>query len=450
MSSTPPAPPAPRRASWSDTRARRPRRLDARRLRARPGRPVVQFASLGFDTHAEEIWPALAAGATVVLLPDGALSLPDSWHPGRPASPCSTCRPRTGTTWSTNRRGRLAGRRCGWSSSAASRSHAAAVARWRDRFGDRVRLVNTYGPTEATIIATAADLGRDDTAGRTADRRARPAAPAVRSTPARRPVPPGAPGELCIGGAGLARGYLGRPDLTAERFVRPGRRRAGCYRTGDRARLPAGRALEFLGRLDDQVKVRGFRIEPGEVEAACPRSPGVRQAVVAAHDETLVGYVAGRPRGRAPRPRSRSGCPRTWCPARWVALDALPLTANGKLDRRRLPLPAPGRDGGPSVAPRTDAEQLVAEVWAEVLGVGQGRRARRLLRPRRALAARRPGGRPAARDRPASTCPIRLLFTHRRRGRPGAPARRAAAARGSGRTRPTTRWRRPAGQRRRR
>ena len=255
--------------------------------------------------------PALAAGAR---LRAAARRRRHPARPPRPASPCSTCRPRTGT----------AGRRIdeiAWPPAlrlvilGGEQVHEAAVTRWRERFGDRVRLVNTYGPTEATIIATAAD------AGRLARRRPPIGAPdrrhpGPRPRPDGEPVPPGVPGELCIGGAGVARGYLGRPELTA-RALRPRLGRDRVYRTGDRARWRPDGQLEFLGRLDDQVKVRGFRIEPGEIEAGCWPIPASARRRWPCTGETLVGYTVGtaarRGAGQAPgrRPARLHGARRT-------------------------------------------------------------------------------------------------------------------------------------------
>jgi hypothetical protein len=194
-------------------------------------------------------------------------------------------------------------------------------------------------------------------------------------------VPARVPGELCIGGAGVARGYLDRPELTAERLVPhpfsavPGAR---LYRSGDSARwLPDG-SVEFLGRVDSQIKIRGFRIEPGEIEAALGRHQQVRQAVVLALDgepgqKQLVAYVV--PSGPEPpddaelRSFLKQRLPDYMVPALFVPLAELPLTANGKVDRRSLPVPDWGRSRARSARqpPRTAAEEMLAAIWREVL-----------------------------------------------------------------------------------
>jgi hypothetical protein len=186
----------------------------------------------------------------------------------------------------------------------------------------------------------------------------------------------GVPGELCIGGAGVVRGYLGRPGQTAERFVpdpfaaEPGGR---MYRTGDRVRWRAEGKLEFMGRLDDQVKIRGFRIEPGEVEAALAAYPGVREARVMMRedqpgDKRLVAYVVGSVEMDGLRAHLRQGLPEYMVPQAIVALERLPLNANGKVDRKALPVPEYAADADRYVAPRTPTEEVLAGIWAEVLG----------------------------------------------------------------------------------
>jgi amino acid adenylation domain-containing protein len=198
---------------------------------------------------------------------------------------------------------------------------------------------------------------------------------------ARKPVPVGVPGELYVGGAGLARGYLYRPELTAERFVvHPwGDEGARLYRTGDRGRYLANGDLEYLGRVDRQVKVRGFRIELGEIEAVLAQHKDVSESVVLARDNDgdtrLVAYVVAADEQVLTvsdlRSHMKERLPEYMVPSAFVLLDRLPLTTNGKIDRRALPLPEDARlDLGEAyVAPETEAEQILAGVWAEVLRV---------------------------------------------------------------------------------
>ncbi|XVQ87758.1 amino acid adenylation domain-containing protein [Microbispora siamensis] len=320
---------------------------------------VVQFASLGFDTHAEEIYPALAAGARLALLPDGAMTLTDHldgvtvldlptayWH--------HLVDQIESIAWPPELRLVILG---------GEQVHEAAVTRWRERFGDRVRLVNTYGPTEATIIATLAEL--DGSPGRPPIGRPIGGTRVHVLDAAGRLAPPGAAGELCIGGAGVARGYLGRPELTAERFA--DLRGERVYRTGDRVRWRPDGQLEFLGRLDDQVKVRGFRIEPAEIEARLLAHPEVGEAAIVAIGDTLVGYVTGSADFTELADFAGAALPPYMVPTAWARLDRLPLTPSGKVDRAALPAPQAQREA--YVAPGTDAEELVAEVFGEVLGV---------------------------------------------------------------------------------
>ncbi|HEX2202783.1 MAG TPA: amino acid adenylation domain-containing protein [Longimicrobium sp.] len=252
--------------------------------------------------------------------------------------------------------------------------------------GARVTLVNHYGPTEASVCAALRLTvdGRESAAlsgvipvGTPVDN--------VRVYVVDRffaPVGPGVPGELVIGGRGVARGYLGRPGLTAERFVpdpfaaEPGGR---LYRTGDRVRWLADGTVEFVGRTDHQVKIRGFRIEPAEVESALLAHDGVREALVMAREDEpgrkrLVAYVAGAAGGAAPdgaalREHLKARLPDYMVPAAFVALDAFPLTPHGKVDRKALPAPAAGREPAAGEAPRNETEAKVAEIWAAVLGI---------------------------------------------------------------------------------
>ncbi|MEQ0563558.1 non-ribosomal peptide synthase/polyketide synthase [Amycolatopsis sp. NEAU-NG30] len=227
---------------------------------------------------------------------------------------------------------------------------------------------NYYGPTESTVDATCAPVSGD----RPLIGRPLGNVTAYVLDEHLRPVPAGVPGELCLAGAQLARGYLGRPGLTADRFAAdpfgaPGTR---LYRTGDRVRWTPDGRLEHLGRLDEQVKVRGFRIEPGEVETALRARPGVTDAAVDARDGRLVAYVVGDADLATLRAGLTEVLPAHLVPSAYVPLDRLPLTRHGKLDRRALPDPEVTATT-PYVAPRTDRERLVTDVWAEVLGVAR-------------------------------------------------------------------------------
>jgi amino acid adenylation domain-containing protein len=243
-------------------------------------------------------------------------------------------------------------------------------------------VLNHYGPTETTVgVLTLAVNDRISPRLKNVPL----GQPLAHTTvhllgPDLEPVPDWFPGELVFGGAGVARGYLGRPDLTAERFLpdpaaqEPGGR---VYRTGDLARrLPDG-TFEFIGRADDQLKVRGYRVELGEIEAVLESHPEIRRAAVAAHDDEsggkrLAAYVASRDRAldaHALREFLRERLPDFMMPAAFVRLEVLPLTANGKIDRKALPAPEWRHlaDGTGFVAPTTEAEAILAEVWAEVL-----------------------------------------------------------------------------------
>ncbi|MEV7510492.1 amino acid adenylation domain-containing protein [Streptomyces sp. NPDC091201] len=239
------------------------------------------------------------------------------------------------------------------------------------------RVLNGYGPTETTVYASVAEIGA--TTGPVPIGRPTAGTELYVVDDEDRPVPVGVPGELLVGGAGVARGYFGRDDLTAERFTAgpfgPGR----VYRTGDLVRWLPDRTLEFLGRLDHQVKVRGFRIELGEIEAALLAHEDVAACAVTVREDvpgekTLVGYVVPVPG----RPAPGIGALRDWCgrglpgymvPGAYVFLDRLPLTTSGKTDRRALPAPDGERTGleVEFIAPRTPAERAVARVWAQTL-----------------------------------------------------------------------------------
>ncbi|HEX5714823.1 MAG TPA: amino acid adenylation domain-containing protein, partial [Thermoanaerobaculia bacterium] len=260
---------------------------------------------------------------------------------------------------------------------------------WYERHGDREPLlVNMYGITETTVHVTHRPLGWADLEGSASSVIGR-AIPDLRLYLLDRhlqPVPVGVAGELAVGGAGLARGYLGRPELTAQRFMpdpfagggeEPGAR---LYRSGDLARYRTDGDLEYLGRIDHQVKIRGFRIELGEIEAALARHAGVREVVVLAREDEpgnrrLVAYVVPSDQPAPSIAELRNALsevlPDYMVPAAFVLLGVLPLTAHGKLDRSALPAPDVQRSEllGSYALPRSPEEGILAEVWAEVLGL---------------------------------------------------------------------------------
>ena len=355
----------------------------AERFRLRPGERVLQFASASFDTSAEEIFPCLTRGATLVLRDERmtasaqgfldrcrewgitVLDLPTSyWHELAVAME----RELLGLPESI----RLVV--IGGEKALASRLDP-----WRRRVGPEVTLMNTYGPTEATIVTTAWDLGGEAPATIPIGRPI-PGAELYVLGADLEPAPVGVKGEIYIGGVGLARGYLGRPDSTAAAFVPhpfapwPGAR---LYRTGDLARhLPDGE-IEFLGRADGQVKIRGFRIERGEIEAALEAHPAVLEAAVLVRgrdgDVSLTAYVAladGTDLDTDDlRGWLRERLPAYMVPAFWVTLERLPRTANGKLDRVALPDPTARRTDADHTPPRTEIERRLAEIWRELLRV---------------------------------------------------------------------------------
>lgn len=272
--------------------------------------------------------------------------------------------------------------------------------RFRELCGSHTRLINSFGLTEATIDscyfeAAALDLldGQLVPVGRPF-----PNMQLYILDQHRQPVPVGVPGELYVGGAGVARGYLHRPELTAERFVSvvdagslamndgiadqpPSSLVRRLYKTGDLARYRPDGTIEFLGRADQQVKIRGFRIEPGEVEAALGEHPGVQSAVVLARknprgETCLVGYALpaeSAPTSSELRRFLQERLPEYMVPSALMLLPALPLTPNGKIDRKLLPAPDWSERllEDAYVAPRTPVEELVANSWQQVLGVAQ-------------------------------------------------------------------------------
>jgi amino acid adenylation domain-containing protein/non-ribosomal peptide synthase protein (TIGR01720 family) len=352
---------------------------------------VLQFASLSFDAAAEEIFPVLAAGGTLVLRDEDAhqgvetllaacarhgvtvLDLPTAYFHLLAAERM------TGALGlpSTLRLLIIGGERL----------LPERLVQWLDGRGPRPALLNTYGPTEATIVATSGRIGPDWDGGRGEPHIGRP----VRNVEVRvldaalQPVAIGVSGELCIGGVGIARGYLDLPAETAARFIpdpfsgRPG---AVLYRTGDRARWRADGRLEYCGRRDRQVKLRGVRIEPAEVEAALAHAPAVRESAVVVQGNDpesrhLVAYVEAAPGLALDAAGLRRHCerllPRHLVPARIWCLAALPRLISGKVDRRSLEadLPAGVEAAPPPAALRTPLERELAALWTALLSQPQ-------------------------------------------------------------------------------
>jgi amino acid adenylation domain-containing protein len=343
------------------------------------------FHSFAFDFSVWEIWGALLHGGRLVVIPYWVSRAPDAFldllrREGVTVlnQTPSAFRPLIQAACREGAGDGLALRFVIFGGEALDPRHLTS---WFERFGDRrPRLVNMYGITETTVHVTYRPLSRTDAlAARSPIGRAIPDLAIRLLDRALQPVPIGVPGEICVGGEGVARGYLGRPDLTAERFVPDPWAGGGArlYRSGDLARrLPDG-DLEVLGRIDLQIKVRGFRIEPGEIEAALEAHPGVRQSAVVARDEgegdrRLVAYVVGEVAATELRAFLQERLPGPMVPAAFVTLAALPLTRHGKLDRAALPPPGPlghNAAAAPFAFPETPVEKAIAASWAEVLGI---------------------------------------------------------------------------------
>ncbi|WP_455753774.1 amino acid adenylation domain-containing protein [Streptomyces koyangensis] len=338
---------------------------------------TAQTAGLGFDAAVWEIWPALTAGARIDLPSDAVLGNPAAlveWLTDRRTTVCFLATPLAEVVLEqpavagTHLRTLLTG------GDTLHRSPAAGLP---------FRLVNNYGPTESAVVATAGEAHPAEDGGAPAIGRPVDNSSAYVLDRYGRPVPTGVAGELHLAGEGLARGYAQRPALTAERFVAdpfgpPGSR---MYRTGDLVRYRPDGSLDYLGRIDSQVKLRGFRIELGEIENVLAGLAEVSQAAVLVEEVPgragrLVAYTVAE-EGATVRPeeltaRTREVLPGYMVPARVEVLPAMPLTPNGKIDRRALAAAAPGTTSpGAHVAPRTETERALAGIWAEVLSVAR-------------------------------------------------------------------------------
>ncbi|MDR5835736.1 non-ribosomal peptide synthetase [Caballeronia sp. LZ034LL] len=363
---------------------------------------VLQFSTFNFDGFVEQVFPTLAAGATLILRG------PELWSSERfleqVAQQRITVADLTTAYWNAlaqdfAERGADAVRaRCG----TLRRVHAGGeampadgVRAWREAGLAHVALANTYGPSEAVVTATLFDCTpyvRNDASipaqiplGTPLDGRT-----LYVLDPQLNLVPMGAAGELCIGGALLARGYLGRSGLTATRFIAdPHARTPGArlYRTGDVVRWNADGTLAYLGRTDHQVKVRGFRVELGEIEALLAQQPNVREAAVITRDgptgvRVLAYAVAAAGAaldGRQLREQLAASLPDYMVPAAVTVLDRMPLNPNGKIDRHALPAPAVLSSAALADPPEGEMETALAEVWSGVLDVSPVRRSDRFF-----------------------------------------------------------------------
>ncbi|WP_055529415.1 non-ribosomal peptide synthetase, partial [Streptomyces alboniger] len=348
---------------------------EAAHYQVAPGDRVLAFATPSFDASVLELCASLPHGARLVVPRPGpllgaelagVLRAGHITHTLLPPAALATLPPDTPGTLPDLKTLIVGADACG----------PELVARWAPHH----RMVNSYGPTEATVVATwSAPLAADGSAPPIG--RPLPATGAYVLDARLRPVPDGVIGELWLSGPALARGYLGRPGLTAARFTAdpfgpPGTR---MYRTGDLVRRDSAGELHYLGRTDHQLKLRGHRIEAGEVEATLVRHPGVLDAVVTVREDEpglprLVAHLLTAPDTQPPAPAelrelAARSLPGYMVPSAFVALDRFPLTENGKTDRAALPAPAPAqeRERPEYVAPRTPTEEAVAAIWEEAL-----------------------------------------------------------------------------------
>ena len=342
------------------------------------------FHSFAFDVSVWEMWGALLFGGTLVVVPQAVTRNPDEFvdlmvEQGVTVLNQTPTAFRSLVAMAGAGDPRLDELRLRAVIFAGEKLDIPALAPWVDRFGlDRPGLYNMYGITETTVHTTFYRVVAEDLVPGAPNRVGVPLADlSVHLLDGHgQLVPIGVAGEIHVGGPGVASGYLNRPELTAQRFVPdpfggPGER---LYRSGDIARRRLDGSLEFVGRIDDQVKIRGFRVELGEIEAALAAVDGVREARVLVRGDVLVAYLTAD--GELPGPAELRavlsvGLPEYMIPAAFVPLDGLPLTVNGKLDRRALPAPDAQAlpTGAVYVAARTPDEERIAGIWAEVLGV---------------------------------------------------------------------------------
>ncbi|MFL6262992.1 MAG: amino acid adenylation domain-containing protein, partial [Thermoanaerobaculia bacterium] len=339
------------------------------------------FHSYAFDFSVWEIWGALLYGGRLVVVPYWVSRSPEAFHEllvrERVTVLNQTPSAFRQLIWADRSAPELALRYVIFGGEALE---PASLIPWFERHGDREpRLINMYGITETTVHVTWRPVGWEEAKGSgSVIGRPIPGLGLYVLDANGQPLPAGVPGEIHVGGAGLALGYLGRPELTAERFVpNPyGESGSRLYRSGDLARFLADGDLEYLGRIDHQVKIRGFRIELGEIESALAAQPAVREAVVLAREDggekRLVAYVV--PDGPAPtlaglRAALAGGLPEYMLPSALVVLGRMPLTGNGKVDRKALPAPQRQAADLEPERQRTPTQELLATIWADLLGI---------------------------------------------------------------------------------
>jgi amino acid adenylation domain-containing protein len=359
---------------------------------------VLQFNAFTFDASLEQIFPPLLVGARLVLRG------PEIWSPADLlyqvkehqltviTMPCDYWH-EVISEWSLIPQ-QLAGQRLRLVIAGGDRLPPEAVQLWRQSPLHTARLFNVYGPTEATITTTIFDIPchpeREQAAASIPIGRPLPNRTVYILDKLGQPVPEGVAGELYIGGDLLACGYLNRPELMAERFIADPfsqKPQARLYKTGDIARHRHGGIIEFIGRADQQVKLRGYRVELGEIEAAIKRHPAVHQVLVVTREDTpgfkrLLAYVIPQPAQETSQLAAqlhnllKEHLPDYMIPAAFVLLEAFPLNASGKVDRQALPVPDFTKSEGVGrlegfVAPRTSLEEIVANTWAQALGIRQ-------------------------------------------------------------------------------
>jgi amino acid adenylation domain-containing protein/non-ribosomal peptide synthase protein (TIGR01720 family) len=350
---------------------------------------VLQFASINFDTSAEEIYPCLSKGATLLLRTDTIM--------GSAALFLETCQKwqitvlNLPTAYWHELVNQMESENLDFPSSihlviiGGEKALPERLSIWHKKVKDNVQLMNTYGPTEATIVTTMCellpemvDIGRELPIGF-----AIPNTQVYILDANLQLVPIGVPGELYISGNGLARGYLNDPELTSEKFVlnpfsvNPGAR---MYKTGDRARFFADGNIEFLGRIDHQVKIRGYRIETSEIETVLRQHPDLREIAVVAREDTpgvrrLVAYFIARPGTSVSisdlRSLIKDKLPDYMMPSVFMLIEALPISTSGKIDTQALPVPEQDRSGLETtyVAARSEIEETLAKIWSGILKV---------------------------------------------------------------------------------